>query len=340
MQYIINETPLKTTNNFKINNLKIDLDIKEETINDLIINTKEINKLNIKATIKNNFNSKIGLSHKKYKSIEIDVIDTINNPVNISYDFTKSKYLVSEIIINLKENTNSSFIVDLSSKEKVFNNTKIIVQANNYSKSNITFINLLDKESINIISFENYLKESSEITHNFIDLGSNIKISNYYSELSGDNSKNYLNNMYYGSNNERIDMNYHIKSIGKRTNSNILVQGALNDNSIKSFKGTIDFIEGCTKSNGEENENCILLSNTSKSRSLPMLLCHEEDVTGSHGVSTGKIDVTKLFYLMAKGISEEEAKKLVLYANYQQVINNIPNTETREKIVEKINKII
>ena len=340
MKYIINETPLKTTNNFKINNLKIDLDIKEETINDLIINTKEINKLNIKATIKNNFNSKIGLSHKKYKSIEIDVIDTINNPVNISYDFTKSKYLVSEIVINLKENTNSIFLICLNSKEKVFTNTKIIVNGSNYSKSNITFINLLDKESINIVSFENYLSESSEVTHNFIDLGSNIKISNYYSELSGDNSKNYLNNMYYGSNNERIDMNYHIKSIGKRTNSNILVQGALNDNSIKSFKGTIDFIEGCTKSNGEENENCILLSNTSKSRSLPMLLCHEEDVTGSHGVSTGKIDVTKLFYLMAKGISEEEAKKLVLYANYQQVINNISDQETREKIVEEINKRI
>ena len=340
MKYIINETPLKTTNNFKINNLKIDIDIEEETINDLIINTKEINKLNIKATIKDNFNSKIGLSHKKYKSIEIDVLDTVNNPVNISYDFTKSKYLVSEIIINLKENTKSSFIINLNSKEKVFNNTKIIVQANNYSKSNITFINLLDKESINIISFENYLKESSEITHNFIDLGSNVKISNYYSELSGDNSKNYLNNMFFGSNNERIDMNYHMKSIGKRTNSNILVQGALDDNCIKSFKGTIDFIEGCTKSNGEENENCILLSNTSKSRSLPMLLCHEEDVTGSHGVSTGKIDITKLFYLMAKGISEEDAKKLILYANYQQVINNISDQETREKIVEEINKRI
>ena len=41
MKYIINETPLKTTNNFKINNLKIDLDIEEETINDLIINTKK-----------------------------------------------------------------------------------------------------------------------------------------------------------------------------------------------------------------------------------------------------------------------------------------------------------
>lgn len=340
MQYIINETPLKTTNNFKINNLKIDLDIKEETINDLIINTKEINKLKVKNSIQDNFNSKIGLSHNKYKKIELDVLESIKEPINISYDFTKSKYLVSEIVINLKENTNSIFLISLNSKEKVFTNTKIIVNGSNYSKSNITFINLLDKESINIVSFENYLSESSEVTHNFIDLGSNIKISNYYSELSGDNSKNYLNNMYYGSNNERIDMNYHIKSIGKRTNSNILVQGALNDNSIKSFKGTIDFIEGCTKSNGEENENCILLSNTSKSRSLPMLLCHEEDVTGSHGVSTGKIDVTKLFYLMAKGISEEEAKKLVLYANYQQVINKIPNTETREKIVEEINKKI
>ena len=146
--------------------------------------------------------------------------------------------------------------------------------------------------------------------------------------------------MYYGNNENRIDMNYHIKSIGKRTNSNILVQGALDNNSIKSFKGTIDFIEGCTKSNGEENENCILLSKNSKSRSLPMLLCHEEDVTGSHGVSTGKIDITKLFYLMAKGISEEEAKRLILFANYQQIINNIENKETREKLVEEINKRI
>ena len=338
MQYIINETPLKTTNNFKINNLKIDLEIKEETINDLIVECK--NKVEYKTIVKDNFNSKIGLTHNKYKCLEIDVLNSIDNPIYISYDFTKSKYLVSEIIINLKENTKSSFIINLNSKEKVFNNTKIIVNGKDNSNSNITFINLLNKESINIVSFENYLEESSEVTHNFIDLGSNIKISNYYSELIGNNSKNYLNNMYYGNNENRIDMNYHIKSIGKRTNSNILVQGALDNNSIKSFKGTIDFIEGCTKSNGEENENCILLSKNSKSRSLPMLLCHEEDVTGSHGVSTGKIDITKLFYLMAKGISEEEAKRLILFANYQQIINNIENKETREKLVEEINKRI
>ena len=83
MQYIINETPLKTTNNFKINNLKIDLDIKEETINDLIINTKEINKLKVKTSIQDNFNSKIGLSHNKYKKIELDVLESIKEPINI-----------------------------------------------------------------------------------------------------------------------------------------------------------------------------------------------------------------------------------------------------------------
>ena len=69
-----------------------------------------------------------------------------------------------------------------------------------------------------------------------------------------------------------------------------------------------------------------------------MLLCHEEDVQGAHGVSTGKIDESKLFYLMSKGISEKAAKKLIINANFNDIINEISNEEIKQLVIEEIDK--
>ncbi len=70
-----------------------------------------------------------------------------------------------------------------------------------------------------------------------------------------------------------------------------------------------------------------------------MLLCHEDDVNGEHGVSSGKIDSKKLFYIMTKGISYEDARKLIIKANFNNIINEIPDEELQEKIIEIIEKI-
>ena len=64
----------------------------------------------------------------------------------------------------------------------------------------------------------------------------------------------------------------------------------IKDNSKKNFKGTINFIKGAKKAKGNENEYCMLLSDTAKSLALPMLLCTEDDVEGNHSTATGKAD--------------------------------------------------
>ena len=132
-------------------------------------------------------------------------------------------------------------------------------------------------------------------------------------------------------------MNYNMECIGEKVEASINSEGCLDNEAKKSFKGTINFISGCKKAKGDELENCILLSNKAKSKSLPMLLCTEEDVEGSHGISTGKIDNNKLFYLLSKGLNESEAKKLIIYGNYNKIINNINNQNIKEEIIEHIN---
>ena len=323
MKYILNETPVKTTNGFMINNLNIDLDIIEKELSNYEIDCE------YKEEIKDNFNSKIGIKHSKYRLIDINVDKDTNININSNLE---TNYLVSEININLKENTNSNIIIRFDNEG--YNNLKLNVNALENSVSNITVINNLSDNSSSFISFENDIKRSSNITINFIDLGGKIRVSNYYSTL--DNySTNNLNNIHIGKSNDRIDMNYHMNMNGIKSNGNIEVAGALFDESYKTFKGIIDFKEGSSRSIGYENENTILFSNKSISRSLPMLLCHEEDVNGTHSVSTGKIDENKLFYLMSKGLSMNESEKLIMYANFNKILNNISIKEDIIKLIEE-----
>lgn len=335
MEYILNKTPIRTSNNFKINDFKIDLDIKETNFNNY-----EITNIKYNESIKENFDSKIGLKGDKYLNVDIDINEDINS--DIKYVFNDNNYLVSNINLNIKENTNSNITIHYISNKEAFNNTKIVINSKENSTSNISIVNLLSNDSKSFISIENYEEENSNININFIDLGGNLKVSNYYSKLEGNNSINNFNNIYMGNNTDILDMNYYLANIGKNTIGNILSNGSLDNNSIKSFKGTIDFIKGCSKSIGEENENCIMLSDTCKSKSLPMLLCQEDDVQGAHGVSTGKIDESKMFYLMSKGISEKESKKLIINANFNDIIEKINNEEVkglvRGEIDNKLNQ--
>ena len=116
------------------------------------------------------------------------------------------------------------------------------------------------------------------------------------------------------------------------------VQGALQDNSIKHFKGTIDFKKGCKKAKGDENEYCILLSDNAKSISLPMLLCEEEDVEGNHGVASGKVNKEELFYIMSRGLSYKESIKLIVRAKFNKLLEKIEDENTKDEIISEIDK--
>lgn len=328
MKYILNETPIKTTNGFQMNNISLDLDLTNKELSNIEVSDNK--NIIVKKEIKSNYISKIGIKHDKFNFINIDVIKDAKN-INIDTNLN-TNYLVSEININLKENTSSSFIINITGEG--YNNLKIKVNAKDNSSSKLLLINNLSKTSKSFISFENELGNNSNLTTNFIDLGGEIRLSNYYSKIN-EYSTDTLNNIHIGKNKDIIDMNYHMESYGKKSNSNIEVAGALFDETKKSFKGIIDFKEGSDKAIGYENENELLFSDKAVSKSLPMLLCHEEDVSGTHSVSTGKVDENKLFYLMSKGINEKEANKLIMYANFNKILENIDNKEDIIKLIEE-----
>ena len=205
--------------------------------------------------------------------------------------------------------------------------------------TNITIVNLLNENSYHFISIEGTVQKNATLTTNIIDIGSKVQINRVEMETL-EEGNNQLNHIYMGKNNDVIDINYHLKNEEKKSINRIEVQGVLNDHAKKHFKGTIDFISGCSESIGEENENCVLLSDTCISRSLPMLMCGEENVVGAHSVSSGKIEEDKLFYLQSRGLSKKESEKIIIQSNFGKVLENITNETLKESLYQKIESLI
>lgn len=336
----LNKLDLKTTNNFNINDIDIDITIPTNYNNKAYsIKSDEYTNIEVNVTKKEKLSSRIGIDFDSYYNVDIKIPkDTkIDEPIEFIYKFNNNDSLVDNLNIVYESGSKADIIIKSISEDNNnhFRYLKINTISNPYSNGSITIINLLNENSNHFLAIDNEVLDNSNIKHNIIDIGSNIKINNMYSNIIGYNSTNILNNMYIGSNSNILDMNYNFDIKAKNSKSIMKVEGALFDTSKKNFRGTIDFKEGSSKSVGEENENCILFSDTCISRSLPMLLCHEEDVIGTHGVSSGKVSKDKLFYLMSRGLDKKDASKLIVSANFSTIINDLP-----ESIKEELNNII
>ena len=234
----------------------------------------------------------------------------------------------------------STVIIKYTSKQEneSYHNGIIKAKAEKNSELNIVLVNLMNTKSNNFLAIENEFEENAKINYTIIDFGGKHSITNYYSNLQGDNCDNQLNTIYLGKENQVFDLNYIGELRGKKSNIDIEVQGALKDTSKKHFKGTIDFKKGCKRATGNENEACMLLSDTAKSIALPMLLCSEEEVEGNHSSSAGKIGEKELFYIMSRGFELKEAMKLMVRARFNQILEKIEKKELREEILQEIDK--
>lgn len=345
----LNETPVRTAKNFRINNIKLEnIEVPEviPTFENVTI-IGDTSKINIDSNTDTNL--VYGLSeelinqvkHGANQKIKLNINSNQNEKSEAEIDFyfdNENSVLIDNIEIIANENTKSTVIIKYTSNQEneSYHNGIIKAKAEKNSELNIVLVNLMNTKSNNFLAIENDFEENAKINYTIIDFGGKNSITNYYSNLLGDSCDNQLNTIYLGKENQIFDLNYIGELRGKKSNIDIEVQGALKDVAKKHFKGTIDFKKGCKKATGNENEACMLLSDTAKSIALPMLLCSEEEVEGNHSSSAGKIGEKELFYIMSRGFELKEAMKLMVRARFNKILENIKNVELKDEILKEI----
>ncbi len=165
-------------------------------------------------------------------------------------------------------------------------------------------------------------------------LGSGKTYSGCETHLAGDESRFEAEIGYFGKGNQLFDMNYNAVHIGKRTRSIMNAGGVLNDCAEKIFRGTIDFKNGSSGSKGDEKEDVLLLGDDVVNKTIPLILCAEEDVQGNHGASIGRLDEALLFYLASRGLTPEQAETLMARAKLDALCAKIGDAEAQKSVEE------
>ena len=199
MKYILNESKIKTTNGFKMNNINVDLEIPTNLeFHDFdVYNDNE--KIIINSEIKNKkINSNIGLELQKYLNLEINVLkNSINkNITKLVYEFNNNN-LIDKINIKLEENSNSDIVIVFKSinEKSSFHHLFLNIEGLENSKSNITIVNMLNSNSIFLNAITENISSSSEVKLNLIDLNGKLRITNIDTSCLEYNSKSYINNI-------------------------------------------------------------------------------------------------------------------------------------------------
>ncbi len=134
---------------------------------------------------------------------------------------------------------------------------------------------------------------------------------------------------YHAGGSEVLDINEIVRQRGRNTRSELSYSGVLEDAARKGLRTTIDLVHGAKGAQGNEAETVLVLGDDVVNKTLPTILCDEDDVAGNHGATIGSVSPEQLTYLADRGLSREDAEQLFVRALYEEALMNAPCPEAR-----------
>ena len=153
--------------------------------------------------------------------------------------------------------------------------------------------------------------------------------------LVGARARLDLNNRYHATHEETLDINHLVRMRGTSTRAQLTESGVLNEAAKKTLRATIDLVRGAKDAQGNEIETVMILGDDVVNKTMPAILCDEDDVAGNHGATIGSVSPEQLDYLAARGLSRQAAEQLFVRALFEDAIINAPEEISHRVAVER-----
>lgn len=204
--------------------------------------------------------------------------------------------------------------------------------------SHVTYNQLYRESSHNttVHSVEVLQETGSTFAANSFLLEGGIIRNNIRVAHMGQNCNTQLNGLYIPVANEHFDTFTLVDHKQPNCSTTEMYKGVAAGKATGAFVGKIFVAHGAQKTTATQSNRNILLSPDATIHSKPQLEIWADDVSCSHGSTVGQLNPDHLFYCQARGISREEAVKLLLHAFIQEVADKVTNEEIREMVEESI----
>lgn len=179
-------------------------------------------------------------------------------------------------------------------------------------------------DTFNLNTKRAIVQESWVIEWVWGNMGSNTTMLYPCSVLVGDNSKADHLGLAFANEGQNQDTWAKVIHIGKNSSSNIVSKSISKAGWISTYRGLVDIKPGAIGSVSKIECDALLLDNKSVSDTIPDIRVGNADSIVAHEASAGKINEEDLFYLMSRGISEEEAQAMIVNGFLSPVMKELP----------------
>lgn len=166
-------------------------------------------------------------------------------------------------------------------------------------------------------------EEGSYFASRLFSVGGALTRNDIETTLGKKKAECVLEGLYLAKEGQHVDTRTFIDHLSPNCNSTEVFKGVIDDQAVGVFDGRILVRENAQKTDARQSNKNLLLTKEAKIYSKPQFQIYADDVKCSHGSATGQIDEEALFYLQSRGISRDEAKKVLVYAFAGEMVEKV-----------------
>ena len=184
------------------------------------------------------------------------------------------------------------------------------------------------------------LERNARLACYSVSLGGGLVRNDATATLLGEGAECDLNGIFLGTGSRHVDNHTTIDHAVPHTTSRELYKGVLDDRSHGVFHGRVIVRPDAQKTDARQSSRNLLLSRGAEIDTKPQLEIHADDVKCSHGSTIGQLDPDALFYLRARGITEDDARRLLTRAFVSEVTRSLRFEPLRVRIEEQLVELL
>ncbi len=197
----------------------------------------------------------------------------------------------------------------------------------------------LDVSAWHVARTTGRLGRDARLQQAVIGLGGHYDRSRNDAELQGAGAANELRTTFLGTGDQVHDFRTRQFHVGARTTSTLLSKGAVADESRSIYTGLIEIEKGAKRTDARQTNHNLLLSKSAHADSVPNLDIRENDVMCAHASSVGPLDELQRWYLESRGVSREDAQRLMIQGFFTEMLAALPQ-ELAELVERDVTSVL
>lgn len=170
------------------------------------------------------------------------------------------------------------------------------------------------------------------------DLNDGNTLSDTKSVMKGQGSTSDVKVISVGNNAQQMSLTTQAVHFGKSSDSNMITRAVMKDSASAIINGITKIEHGATKANGVQTEKVLMLSPKARGDANPILLIDEDDVTAGHAASVGQVNPEQVYYLRSRGVSKQDAERLIIYGFLAPVVSEISVEAVRTQLQQLLER--